>query len=292
MLRALVHYFLIGGLMLGAKAVYDARQVKGPEITVRVAADASPGEVEAAIVDAILLSEAKRYGWDRRDPVVFSHLVRNMRFIEPDTSEDDLTLYKRALDMNMHEHDPIVRARLLYRAGEALAFVPEDRMPTHDELESHRTQHSDRFEREGRVRFQQVFLSGTRRPTSLQADARAMRETLAALGDAAPVGLGDPLPGLRPEQVATPSKIRQEYGSELAETVSEPVVGVWRGPASSVYGLHFVKVIDREPAYVPPLSVIGAEVRAHRLREIREELRKERMSALREAYTVRIERAP
>jgi hypothetical protein len=292
MVRALVHYFLIGGLLFSAKALYEARRVEGPEITVRVAADAGAGEVEAAVVDSILLNEARRYGWDRRDPVVFSHLVRNMRFIEPDSTEDDLTLYKRALDMNMHEHDPIVRARLLYRAGEALAFVPEDRMPTQQELESHRSEHPDRFEREGRIRFQQVFLSRTRRGSSLSADVREMRRKLDTLGDGAPVGLGDPLPGLRPEQVATPSKIRQEYGPELAETISEAVVGVWRGPASSVYGLHFIKVIDQEPAQVPPLRVIGAEVRADRLREIREELRKERMAALREAYTVRIERAP
>jgi hypothetical protein len=33
-------------------------------------------------------------------------------------------------------------------------------------------------------------------------------------------------------------------------------------------------------------------VRADRLREIREELRTERMEALRDAYSVRVERAP
>jgi parvulin-like peptidyl-prolyl isomerase len=59
-----------------------------------------------------------------------------------------------------------------------------------------------------------------------------------------------------------------------------------------VYGLHFVKVVDTEPAKVPPLDVIGAEVRADRLREIRSELREERMAALREAYRVTVDRAP
>jgi hypothetical protein len=38
--------------------------------------------------------------------------------------------------------------------------------------------------------------------------------------------------------------------------------------------------------------VIAAEVRADRLREIREELRAERMDALREAYSVNVERGP
>jgi hypothetical protein len=93
-------------------------------------------------------------------------------------------------------------------------------------------------------------------------------------------------------QLATPSQLKDDYGAELARVVEDAVEGVWRGPAGSVYGLHFVKVVDQEPAYVPTLDVIGAEVRADRLREIREELRTERMHALRSAYTVHVERGP
>ena len=205
--RTLVQYFLIGGLMLAGKGLYDRSQVEGPKIVVQVRADATDAEVEATVREAILLNEARRYGWDRRDPVVFRHLVRNMRFIEPDATDDDVTLYARALEMNMHAHDPIVRARLLYRAREALGFVPEDRMPGRQELEAHLADHPERFEREGRVRFQHVFLSGTKRGDDLNADASAMRATLAQLGDEPPRGLGDPLPGLRAEAIATPSDV-------------------------------------------------------------------------------------
>ena len=292
MLRTLLHFFLMGGLLFGAKSFLDGRRTQGPEITVRVPSDATQGDVENAIRDAILLKEASRYGWDKRDPIVFTHLVRNMRFIEPDSTEGDLALYERALEMNMQAHDPVVRSRLLYRAGEALAYVPEDRMPSRDQLEAHLQAHGDRFEREGRVRFQQVFLSRSKRGDALPADATAMRARLSHLGSEPPLGLGDPLPGLRLEQSATPSQIEDDYGAELARAVEEGVEGVWRGPARSVYGLHFVKVIDQEPAYVPALDVIAAEVRADRLREIRDELRTERMDALRKAYTVHVERVP
>lgn len=292
MLRVLAHYFLIGGVLFGAKTLYQGHRVEGPEITVRVPESAGSAQVERAIEEAILLNEARRYGWDRRDPVVFSHLVRNMRFIEPDSMEDDLVLYQRALEMNMHRHDPIVRARLLYRAREALDYVPADEMPDREELESHRTEHADRFRRAGKIRIQHVFLSRSKRGDSLSADARAMRDRLAAIGTRAPRGLGDPLPGLRAEQLTTPSRIRAEYGSELAKVVEEGISGAWRGPISSVYGLHFIRVLETEPPSVPPLEVIGAEVREDRLREIREALRKERMAALRDAYTVRVERVP
>lgn len=292
MLRPLLHFFLIGGLLFIAKAAYERGRAEGPEILVRVAADASDAEVDKAVREAILLNEARRYGWDRTDPIVYTHLVRNMRFIEPDSPDDDLRLYQRATEMNMQAHDPVVRARLLYRAGEALAYVPDDRMPSREELEEHRQKHGERFEREGRVRFQHVFLSRSKRGEQLGADARDMRQQLSELEDSGQKGLGDPLPGLRFEQSATPSELQRDYGADLARTVAEAVVGAWRGPVSSVYGLHFVRVLDIEPAYVPPLAVIGAEVRAHRLQEVRDELREERMSALLEAYRVQIERAP
>jgi hypothetical protein len=213
MLRTLLNFFLIGGLLFGAKALYEGRRVEGPEITVRVPANATRAEVDAAVREAILLREARLYGWDKRDPIVFKHLVRNMRFIEPDSTEDDLTLYMRAIEMNMQAHDPVVRSRLLYRAGEALAYVPEDRMPTRDQLEAHRQAEGDQFERKGRVRFQHIFLSRSKRVDSLVADAAAMQTRLAALGDDPANGLGDPLPGLRAEQTATPSQIKDDYGA-------------------------------------------------------------------------------
>jgi len=292
MLRALLHYFLIGGLLFGGKALLDRRQSDGPEITVRVPLAASQAEIDRSTREAILLNETRRHGWDRRDPIVYSHLVRNMRFIEPESTESDSELYLRALDMDMHGHDPIVRARLLYRAREALAYVPDDRMPTRRDLVEYSQENAERFEREGSVRFQQVFLSGSKRGEALAAEASAMRDRLAKLEGASPKGIGDPLPGLRSEQSATPSKVRAEYGDELASLLEEDVLGVWRGPVSSVYGLHFIKVISREPDYVPSLDVIGPEVRADLLRDIREELQEERMDALRDEYTVHVERLP
>ena len=292
MLRPLLHFFLIGALLFAGKIIFEDRGGDPPEITVQMSADATEAQVENEIRNQILLNEARRYGWYRTDPIVFTHLVRNMRFIEPDTTDDDLTLFKRALEMNMQEHDPVVRARLLYRAREALAYVPKDRMPSQDELEAHRASHKDRFEREGKVRFEHVFLSGTKRGEALAADAVAMRARLEELGDAAPEGLGDPLPGLRAVQSSTASQIKTSYGAELAAVIDQGVVGSWRGPVPSVYGVHFVRVLEKEPSSVPALTIIGAEVRADLLSEIAQELREERMDALRNAYVVHVERTP
>lgn len=292
MFRALLHYFLIGGLLFVGREVVDSRPPEGPTLHVEVPRDATDAEVHVRVTEEILLNEARRYGWDRRDPVVYTHLVRNMRFIEPASEEDDLTLYRRALDMGMHRYDPVVRARLLFRAREALAAIPESQMPDRDTIDAHLRAHPERFQRDLRVRFRHVFLSRTKRGATLGADATALRSRLDELGDAPPDGLGDPLPGLRAEELASLSDVREDYGDALAEVLREPVDRVWRGPVSSVYGLHFLYVVDREPTHVPPLEAIGTEVRADWLRENRARLADERMEALRASYTVHVERAP
>lgn len=292
MLRPLLYYFVTGGLLFAGAVLFEAETGDPPTVTVVMPASATASEIEKETRSQILLNEARRYGWYRTDPIVFTHLVRNMRFIDPETTEDDLALFDRALAMDMQEHDPVVRARLLYRAREALGYVSKDAMPTLEDLEAHRAEHPDRFEREGKVRFEHVFLSGTRRGDSLESDAAEMRETLEARGTDAPVGLGDPLPGLRSVQSSTVSEVKNDYGAQLAEILDEGLVDVWRGPASSVYGLHFVRVLEKSPVSLPPLSAIEAEVRADKLAEMKEQLSAERMAALRDAYVVHVERVP
>ena len=51
-------------------------------------------------------------------------------------------------------------------------------------------------------------------------------------------------------------------------------------------------MLEREPDYLPELDVIGPEVRADLLRELREELRTQRMDALLDEYEVEVERRP
>jgi parvulin-like peptidyl-prolyl isomerase len=93
-------------------------------------------------------------------------------------------------------------------------------------------------------------------------------------------------------QSSTASEIKANYGEELSVVVGEGVIGSWRGPVPSVYGVHFVRVLEKGPSSVPALTLIEAEVRANLLFEVRQELSRERMEALREAYVVHVERVP
>ena len=123
---------------------------------------------------------------------------------------------------------------------------------------------------------------------------RAMRERLSSLGDGPPQGFGrSPCrvfawSSLRPSS-QTRGGVRRH---SLAEAVGEAVPGVWRGPVFVGLRPSLREASSSEdPAYVPSLDVIiGAEVRADRLREIRDELSSganERAPRARTPYTSR-----
>ena len=291
MVRPLLHFFLIGGLLFGVRIAIWGPEEPPPEVTVGVPVNATREQVESRIREAILLAEARRNGWDLRDPIVFRHLVRNMRFIEPDTEDDDLALFGRAIEMKMHERDPIVRARLLQRAEAAMTSVPEEHLPSKEALEVHRAAHLDRFEREGKVRFEHVFLSRSKRGGRLQTDAATVFDKIRGLDDPqAAHRFGDPLPGVRAVQTSSLSRISRDYGKSLAEAADRARIGVWEGPIETVYGLHFLRVLARMPAFVPPLSEIETEVRADLISDVARGLASKRYDALRNAYVIHVER--
>ncbi len=292
MLRALAHFFVIGGLLFAARAGFQRLHPPPQEIRIEVAEDANEAEVEQKVREAILLREARKYEWVRRDPIIFKHLVRNMRFIEADSQEDDLRLFRRALELQLHERDPVVKARLLHRARAALSLVPEEAMPSQKELQAHRERYAERFEREGELRLEHIFLSRSRRPDSLQRDAARLASELAAGSGEGLGSFGDSLPGLRPVQSQRLAQWRASYGEPFADAAARAELNRWYGPVPSVYGLHFIRVLGRAGRFLPPLAQIEAEVRADFLADKGRALAEQRLYALREAYAVQVRRRP
>ena len=157
MTRRLVHFFAIGATLLVLEVMSGSAPTR--EAVVRVPAGASEQAVREATDNAILLEEARRYGWHKSDPVVFQHLVRNMKFVEQDDSANAFELFERAIELGMDETDPVVRSRLLHRARKSLAYVPPAQEPSDDDLLAHLKKYPDRFARSPQVRFTHVFLS-------------------------------------------------------------------------------------------------------------------------------------
>lgn len=287
-LRRLALYFGLGAALFVALRLWAWLATPPPAVVARVPRDANAAAIAQAVEETLLLEEARRRGWDISDPIATRHLVRTMQFVEPELA-DDAEALNRAIALGMHQRDPVVRARLIYRARRALASVPRSDYPDRDELEAHLAAHPERFRRPERVRIEHVFFSATRRGDALEHEAREALGQLRA--GATSEDLGDSLPDLRHFELTTVRALRNRFGKALADAVARAPSGHWLAPISSVYGQHLLRVTERVAAEVPPLDVIIEEVREDRLRELADEVREARLRALRERYEVRVERA-
>ena len=58
----------------------------------------------------------------------------------------------------------------------------------------------------------------------------------------------------------TKDELTKSFGASFADAAFAQPVGVWQGPVSSAYGLHLVRIEERIPARLPPLSEIRGRV--------------------------------
>jgi parvulin-like peptidyl-prolyl isomerase len=82
------------------------------------------------------------------------------------------------------------------------------------------------------------------------------------------------------------------FGGEFADAIGEAKAGAWTGPIASGFGLHIVRVSERQEGRVPALS----DVRDAVIREWTNDKRKEResdhLAAALKRYEVIVENVP
>ena len=299
MLRATIHFFLIGGALLTLEVVVDAvTPVERPRIEVTVPAEASEVEVRALVDEEILVAEALRYGWLYTDPVIRRQLVRNMRFIagendaEAPPPSEEAALLERAIGLGMHRSDPVVRQRLVYRVYAMAEVGARRERPTGQDLREHLESHPERFSRPARYRMSQVFLSRQQRAEELEADARALEARLRS--EAPSLGkahrLGDPLLPAFDRPSFTESALDRTFGPGIAEQVHSSKLTRWEGPLRSSYGLHFIWIHEAIPGEAPDLDDVRERVDASLRHDRRHRHRAVHLRRLREWYRVEIVR--
>jgi hypothetical protein len=204
-------------------------------------------------------------------------------------------LYREARAMGLDQDDVIVRRRMRQK----FEFLSEDRAarsgpPNEQELEAYLRQYADKYREEPRFTFEHIFFNREKHGKSAEADAqRVLAQLTGENGAAIDVEkLGDAfLLPFRFEKVSAGETVRlfgENFGKQLASV--EP--GNWAGPLESNYGLHLVRIDEREPGTAPPL----ANVREVVLRDLLNERRKQELDAqyakLRARYTIVVEPPP
>ena len=264
----LLHFLLIGAVLF---LLYAAGREGEGDDTRRIVVSAGQVEQLYARFERTWLRPPTR---EELDALIESH-VR------------DEVFYREAVAMGLDRNDTQVRKRMRLK----LEFLLEDlgvEAPDDTVLEAFLQQHRDRFRTQPRVSFRQVYLDPDRHNDPAEA-ARAMLAELQAGAD--PDALGDATMLPRQFSQATQADIARSFGVDFAAEVAGTAPGGWTGPLYSAYGVHLVRVSEREPGRLPGLSQIREQVEREYLAEQRNEQKEQAYRQLREGYEITIEPA-
>jgi len=251
--------------------------------------------LDRAIEEEILFREAIARGIDRDDQSIRFRLSEKMRFLaeseggpEPEGSTD---LYRQALALGLDREDPLVRGILVHKMRLLLKRTDGETPPTDEELRAYLDRHRDRYLQPARVTFDHVYLARERRAAGIDGDAQRLLIALRTRATPPDVArLGDPFPLGSHVQAQSARDVARVFGTEFAAAVLDLEPGTWSA-VRSPYGIHLVRVSEREEERMPDLDTVRSRVRAQLLEERQEERLAREVQALRERYAVRVEAA-
>ena len=253
--------------------------------------------IARAVDEEILFREAVARGLDRDDPSIRWRVAEKMRFlVEGDaeatpTSKGSTDLYREAIGLGLDRDDAVVRGTLVEQMRLLLKRSADEQPPSDAELLAYVEQHRDRYLQPARTTFWHVFLARDRRGAVLDRDARALLDQLRAqtTPPAEAVRLGDAFPAGAHFRAQSVQDLTHVFGPEFAPVALAQEPGSWAGPVPSAYGLHLIRVEEKQPARMPPLEAVRSQVLAQWLYERQDQRGAEALRELRATYVVRVE---
>lgn len=196
-------------------------------------------------------------------------------------------LAREAVNFGLDRDDEIIERRLAQKMDFLLADLSQLQPPSHDELAAWYAAHADRFTQPPRASFRHVYFSPDHRPQP-QADAAAALPRVAGLPiDSPALGtVGDRFMFQDFYGARTPEDVGRAFGSDFATALFALQPGAWAGPIRSGYGWHLVRIDTLEPARVPALDEIEADVRAAWTEERYDAIRKRAEGDMLSRYTI------
>ena len=196
-------------------------------------------------------------------------------------------LYREAQAIGLDRDDTVIRRRL----AQKIEFLAQDLAlqgtPPEAELRSFFEENADKFSQPGRLSFTHVYANRDRRGADTESDAKQILEALRAGAD--PSQQGDRFMLQGHYALLSRDEIARELGTGFATSVFELPVGDWQGPVESGYGIHLVRVEEREEGYLPEFETVRDRVETEYTSVKRRETNEAFYAKLREGYEIVIE---
>ena len=168
-------------------------------------------------------------------------------------------LYREALARGMDREDPRVRMALIQKMQMLAAGQADARVMTDEDLSAFFALRNEQYRIPARVSLIQVFFKdGTdsrARADNLLSQFQDQEPSEAVLREA-----GDATMLKTVQEAVTASDLEKQFGTDFTAEVLSLPEGKWSGPVRSGYGLHVVKVFDRQPGRIPNLAEVRDRV--------------------------------
>jgi hypothetical protein len=204
----------------------------------------------------------------------------------------DEVFYREGRAAGLDRDDVIIRRRVRQK----MEFLAEDMSalePTEEQLVSYLKSNPERFRTEDQFTFRQIFLSATKRLSTIARDSTELANVLAR-GDSgvAATALGDPFLLGEEFRALSRTSIAGIFGESFANQISGVEPGRWQGPVSSSFGQHFVLLGERISGSVPSLENVRQAVRREWTNARRLEAELKLYTSLRDHYEILVETSP
>jgi hypothetical protein len=165
---------------------------------------------------------------------------------------DEEVMYREALRTGMTQDN---RIRMLLMQTMRTSLRPVLPEPTDEELEALRRESPEIYRAPEKLSFEHVTYA---KPESVP---EGLLEQLR--GGLPRVGVGEPTPRLgNPMPPTDMPQLEWIFGPEFSAFLRAAPDGVWAGPTQSRRGVHFVRIIKREPGQDRPLAEIRPKLAA------------------------------
>lgn len=164
----------------------------------------------------------------------------------------DEILYREGLALGLDGDDPVIKRRIRQKLEVLIEEEGKTGAPTDAELGAYLSKNAQAFRMPPVLTFDQVLFDPADYGNELDA---ALAASMAALkGGAAPESQGHRslLPVHLEKQPL--DMVARDFGEDFGKAMESVPVGEWSGPVRSGFGVHLVRVSEREPGYLPSLD--------------------------------------
>ena len=217
--------------------------------------DGGPSDDQIVVTQADIERMIEIFGRQWRRPPTESELES---LINQQIREE--VLFREALTLGLDKDDTIIRRRL----AQKMEFIAEDLStivaPTDEELASFFAENAETFAEPAVLSFSHIYFSPDKRGASTRADAELVLQEMRAAGAMDSRERGDRFLMQLEYRRVSEQDVSTLFGSGFATELFANTDDGWTGPIESGFGLHLVRITDREARRIPSLDQVRERV--------------------------------